>query len=189
MEIAFLESRRNLAALGIGGAAAFSLLWTAAALLDGAWVFGEMTLSELGDPSRPADVVFNMSCVLAGVILGVFAYGMQRLQTGRWLSASMALLMLGSVFLIGVGLFPIHVDLLHTFFALAFFATMAAAILASAPGDWARGGRGRAMAAASTAMVLVPMLLLVLTSLPLAEAWAVILIMAWAVMRSVDLLV
>jgi len=189
MEIEHLNTRRNVAALGIAGAASFSLLWSGAALLDGAWVFGEMTLSELGDPSRPADLVFNMGCVLAGVLLGLFAYGMHRLQAGRWLRASSTLLMLASVFLIGVGLFPIHVELLHNFFAVAFFATVLAAISASAAGDWGRGGRGRVMAAASAVMALLPLLLLAFASLPLAEAWAAILAMAWAVMRSVDLLV
>ena len=188
MDIRLLEEPRNVALIGILGAIGFSVLWIATVLIDGSWVFGEMTLSELGDPSRPADMLFNISCILSGLVLAVFAFAMRSMQKVKLVRASMGLAGAASVFLIGVGLFPIHIDFWHGLFSWAFFLTMMTAIILSVPGDWSRGGRARGIAGVSGFMVLVAVLLLALTPLALAEAIAVIFIMVWVLMRSFDLI-
>ncbi len=174
--------------LGMIGALGFSLLWAVAVFIDGSWIFGEMTLSELGDPSRPADAIFNVGCMLAGIVLVVFALAMRSLQQNGILRMTFGLVALSSLFLIGVGLFPIHVEFWHNLFAWAYFLTVMGAVILSVPGDWIRGGRARAMAAASLMMVLISVALLAFTALALAEAIAAIFIMAWVVMRSLDLI-
>ena len=187
MDLSPYATPRNIAALGILGALGFALLWAAAVAVDGSWVFGEMTLSELGDPERPADAIFNAACILAGAVLAIYSYGMRGQLEGRWLQGSMSLAMLAAIFLIGVGLFPIHVEFWHTFFSWAFFLTMMGAIIVSIPGDWERAGRARNIAVTSLMLILIATSLLGFTALALAEAVAVIFIMAWVVIRSLDL--
>ncbi len=182
-----LREPQNIALLGIIGALGFSLLWAVAVFVDGSWVFGEMTLSVLGDPSRPADAIFNLGCILAGIVLVVFAMAMRPLQKNRILRLTFGLVALASFFLIGVGLFPIHIEFWHNLFAWAYFLTMMGAVVISIPGDWYLGGRGRAMALFTLLMVLISVALLAFTALALAEAVAAIFIMTWALMRSLDL--
>jgi len=174
--------------LGFIGAFGFLVLWLVAVFVDGSWVFGQMTLSELGDPSSPADAIFNIGCILAGIVLVLFTLAMRPLQENRILRLTFGVATLASFFLIGVGLFPIHVDLWHNLFAWAFFLTMITAVIISIPGDWQRGGRARMMAAASLFMAFVSVALLGFVALALAEAIVVIFIMIWVLLRILDLI-
>ncbi|MDI3541170.1 MAG: hypothetical protein PWQ62_84 [Candidatus Methanomethylophilaceae archaeon] len=182
------EHPNVVAAIGIIGVCFFFIMWIAAVLIDGAWVFGEMTLSELGDPSRPADAIFNAACIITGILMALFAYGMRAQEELPLLRWSMFLMMIAGIFLIGIGVFPIHIDVWHTFFSWAFFLTMLTAILISVPPNWHRGRRGKAMSIVSIAIVATAVILLTLTPIGLAEAMSVIFIMIWALMHGVDML-
>ena len=117
----FLTPRLGALA-GLIGSIEFTVFWVLAATADGGWQLGRMTLSELGDRTPGGALLFNSGTVIAGVLAFLFAIGLYRtLSTTPLGRMGSGLLAIASVLLIGVGLFPIHTGLPHTFFSYAFF--------------------------------------------------------------------
>ncbi len=108
---------------GIAGALTFSILWVAAIIVDGNWLFGLETLSELGG-DRPGRWFFNGGVVVMGALALPFGAALyHKLCVCSLGKISSLMFMLAAVFLIGVGLFPIDTGAPHTFFSWAFFST------------------------------------------------------------------
>ncbi|MCG7844717.1 MAG: DUF998 domain-containing protein [Methanomassiliicoccales archaeon] len=109
---------------GIVGAVAFSVLWAAAILADGHWLFGTETLSELGG-FRPGRCFFNTGVMVMGIMvipLGAALYS--ELGHGMMGRISTAMFSISGVLLVGIGLFPINTGAPHTFFSWAFFSVV-----------------------------------------------------------------
>lgn len=181
--------RRNTAFLGIFAAALFAIMWVAAIVADGNWVLGVETLSDLGHPLRAGHPLFNAAVLIAGVLLCIFGLGMLTAHWDNVLSrASMATVTVSSLFLVGVGVFPIHVSPQHTIATYAFFGLMILGLVLWIAYDLQAEGRQRLFGAATAAILAVSLAFLALTPLPLAEAVAVSAIMLWAVLLSGRLL-
>jgi len=175
--------------LGIAGALLFSAMWVMAIYADGNWVLGAETLSDLGHPSRAGHPMFNAAAVIAGVLLTFFALGMYQLHQSFPLGrTAMLVAMVASLFLIGVGVFPIHVTPYHTIVSYAFFGLMILALALWAAHDYVRGGQARYYAVFTVVLVTISLVLLSLVEIGLAEAVAVIFIMLWAVVQGLRML-
>lgn len=113
---------------GIVGAVAFSLLWAAAILADGHWLFGIETLSELGGP-RPGRLFFNSGVMVMGILSIPFGFAIYDQLLKSYLGRPSSLLfIMSAIFLIGVGVFPIDTGDPHKFFSWAFFSTVIIAL-------------------------------------------------------------
>jgi hypothetical membrane protein len=109
---------------GIAGAVTFSLLWAAAIIADGHWLFGIETLSELGG-HRPGRYYFNIGVMVMGILSIPFGMALhQQLTQKRLGRISTMIFIVAAVLLIGVGVFPIDTGAPHTFFSWGFFITI-----------------------------------------------------------------
>lgn len=163
--------------LGLIGALLFSIMWMVAVVTDGNWVFGEETLSELGG-DRPGAIFFNTGVIAEGLMALIFAYSLLQRGNSKLWKAGTGLFILASLFLIGIGVFPINTGDPHTFFSYAFFGTVLLALsLIALP-----VGRllGRSASILTIALIGVSLALLVMTSIPLTEAVAVICLLIWS---------
>lgn len=176
--------RRTTAYVGILGAVLFTIMWLAAIYADGNWVLGAETLSDLGHPSRAGHPLFNAAAVIAGVLLGIFSLGMFYVhQNFLYARTSMAIAMAACISLVGVGVFPIHVDVYHTVVSFVFFGLMVIALSVWTIHDWTRGDDARPYAYFTAALLVISVLFMAFTEIGMAEAVAVILIMIWAVVQ------
>ncbi len=181
--------RRNTAYLGIAGAVLFSIMWMMSIYADGAWVLGAETLSDLGHPSRAGHPMFNAAASIAGVLLTFFALGMyQNHQSYLFGRMAMIVALIASLFLIGVGVFPIHVTPYHTIVSYAFFGLMIVALSLWTYHDYLRGGLAQYFAAFTAVLLAISLTFLALTEIGMAEAVAVVCIMIWAVVQGVRML-
>ncbi len=86
-------------------------------------------MSELGDRSRSGALLFNIGAFATGVLALFFSVGLYRiLAPGLMGRTGAAMLGLASLFLIGVGSFPIDTGTPHTMASYLFFATAALAL-------------------------------------------------------------
>lgn len=93
-------SPRAGAVAGIIGSIAFASLWMAAAYLDGNWVLGKMTLSELGGSGRPG-ALHGSGGLLTAVMLLVSLTGVATLEVPAAEALAVGCLLLWTV-LIGI---------------------------------------------------------------------------------------
>ncbi|MDD3398599.1 MAG: DUF998 domain-containing protein [Candidatus Methanomethylophilaceae archaeon] len=181
--------RRNTAYLGMAGAILFSIMWLMAIYADGSWVLGAETLSDLGHPSRDGHPMFNAAAVIAGVLLSFFALGMyQNHQSYLFGRVAMLVALVASLFLIGVGIFPIHVTPYHTIVSYAFFGLMIVALSLWTVHDYLRGGQAQYFAGFTAVLLAISLAFLALTEIGMAEAVAVVCIMIWAVVQGIRML-
>ncbi len=128
MNTKFLSPRLGATA-GLIGSITFTTLWAMAAVTDDNWQLGRMTLSELGGRSSPGALLFNSGAVFTGLLSLVFAIGLYRVLStsllGRVGSTTLAI---ASIFLVGVGLFPIDTGEPHTVLSYGFFIVAAVSL-------------------------------------------------------------
>lgn len=180
---------RYCALIGFIGAVVFSLMWTSAVVVDGNWVLGEETLSELGG-DRPGSIYFNSGVIVTGVMGLIFAIGLYALMDGRLLGQIGAVVaMVGAIALIGVGVFPITTGDYHTFFSYAFFGIMLVSLLLLAYPIWKERRLGPLAGLLTVGALVVSLGFLFTTSIPLTEAVAVICLLMWMVAISVLILI
>lgn len=178
---------------GIAGAVAFSLLWAAAIIADGHWLFGTETLSELGG-LRPGRCFFNTGVIIMGIMTIPFGLAVYQHLTRNVLGRISALIfILAAVFLIGVGVFPINTGAAHTFFSWSFFITIITAITLIVHPYRCDMKLCRLGFAASVGVVLIgyitlPLVGLGIIELGLSEALVVMGLNVWVVITSVILL-
>lgn len=175
---------------GLAGAIIFSILWTAAVQQDGDWAFGENTLSELADTARPGRDLFNAGVIMAALLWIPFALAIMRcLPRGPFAKAGSVLFLTSAFALLAIGIFPIDTGAPHTVASWTFFvvAMVSLLLMAKPIGDSEVFGR-----IGMLPTVIAPVLsltLLMLTSVPLAEAVAVICLMVWAAIISILIVV
>ncbi len=173
---------------GLAGALLFSTMWIAAVLADGHWVLGEETLSELGG-DRPGRLFFNAGVILEGVLGLLFAIGLWRaLPRTLVASSGFIVLLLAGISLVGVGVFPITTGAYHTVASYAFFGLSLVAILLLLVPIWKSETFGPIPGAVTGAAVVISLLFLSFTSVPLAEAVAVICLLIWSLILAIKML-
>ncbi len=188
MNTKFLSPRLG-AMCGIIGSIAFAALWTGAVYLDGNWVLGEMTLSELGDRSRPGSPLFNGGAIFAGIMSLVFSVGLYRVLSASVLGRlGTAILGLASIFLIGVGVFPIDTGMPHTIVSVAFFTLGAIALALLVVPAWKSHVLHRGGGLVTLVLLLISLIGLATLALPAAEALSVGCLLLWTVLISIRML-
>lgn len=148
--------------------------------MDGSWIFGEETLSELGG-DRPGALIFNVGVIIEGFLAMVFSCSLLEYMKGSLLGRIGAgLLLIASIFLIGVGVFPITTGDPHTFFSYAFFLTALIALIVLVLPVARRVPMGGGLSILTAGLVLVSIGFLVTSSIPMTEAVAVICLLIWS---------
>ena len=174
---------------GLVGMILFAIFWTAAIIVDGHWVFGVNTLSDLG-ADRPGRLWFNSGVIIAGAMLLVYSFGLHRVLVKAQLSSGGCLLLfLSSIALIGIGVFPETSGEIHLYLSWAFFImAMIGLIVLIGPmlRSAAFGRIARAMTVIAPAGSIATLLLVM--SVPFAEAISVILLMIWGAVTSISAL-
>ena len=168
----------------------FAIFWSVAVAVDGHWVFGVNTLSDLG-ADRPGRLWFNSGVIIAGLMLAVYSFGLHHVLVKGQLSSGGCLLMfLSSMALIGIGIFPETSGVIHLYLSWAFFLMAMVGLLVLARPVFRSAAFGR-IARAMT--VITPLgsiaILLLVMSVPFAEAIAVILLMIWGGVTAISILV
>lgn len=166
----------------------FSTMWAAAVVVNGHWVLGEDTLSELGG-NVPSRWIFNTAVIVAGLMGVDFSVGlMMRLAPSKTGRAGGALLAIASAGLITVGLFPIDTGGSHSLATIFFFgfAGLAAFVLLYPVYRWV-GAKGMPFIVLVAAIAL-SFASVVLTPLPFAEAFAVASLMAMILSMSLQMI-
>lgn len=166
----------------------FSFMWAAAVVVNGHWVLGEHTLSELGG-DVPSRWIFNIAVIVGGLMGIDFSIGLiMRLAPSKTGRAGGALLAVSSIGLITVGLFPIDTGESHTLATAFFFgfAALAAFVLLYPVYIWV-GAKGAPFIVLAAAIAL-SIASVVLTPLPFAEAVAVASLMAVVLTMSLQMI-
>jgi hypothetical membrane protein len=187
-------SQRKERLMAIGGVVGvalpvfFGIMWAAAVVVNGHWVLGEHTLSELGG-NVSSRWIFNTAVIVGGLMGVDFSVGlMMRLAPSKTGRAGGALLAIASIGLITVGLFPIDTGESHTLATAFFFgfAALAAFVLSYPVYGWV-GARGAPFIVLVVAIAL-SFASLALTPLPFAEAVAVASLMAMIFTMSLQMI-
>ncbi len=182
------ELIRDCAMLGLLGALVFACLWTTAVAFDGNWILGEDTLSELGG-DRGGRFFFNTGVLTMGIAGLAFSIGLCMVLGSPLRGAGAIILFVGAMALIGVGAFPINTGEPHTFFSYLFFGLMLFSMAMLAFPVWKNPQIG-ALGGAITVMSLgISLAFLFVSSVPLAEAVAVICLLIWTIIVSSLILV
>lgn len=174
----------------MAGAAVFAVLWVSAVSLDGSWTFGEDTLSELGRMGGGGRDLFNSGVIVSALIWIPFALALYR-SLGISISTrfACALFLLAALALLCIGLFPIDSGTPHTIASWTFFIVAMCSLLVMSRSVRDSEVYGRVGFALTLIAPLLSLGLLALTSVPLAEAVAVVGLMVWAsIMSSLMLL-
>jgi hypothetical membrane protein len=148
----------------------FGAMWFAAVVVNGHWVLGEHTLSELGG-QVPSRVIFNTAAIISGLLGIDFCIGLMAhfAPSGSGIAGS-ALLATASFGLIMVGIFPIDTGESHTLATAFFFGFAALAVLTLAyPVHRWVGTKGAPFIVLIAALVL-SIISIALTPIPFAEA-------------------
>jgi len=182
------KSNRLTAYLGLLIAVEFSILWTAAVIVNGDWQLGRDTLSELGG-NVPSRWVFNIAVLIAGFAGIRFSFGLAKLLSGQRLGRTGSYVFaVASLGLISVGVFPIDTGTPHTVASIFFFTVAAiAAIILLYPLS-KQFGVGSAPFITTAAVVVVSFLALATTPVPFAEAVTVAGLLVWVAVLSLQIL-
>ncbi len=122
---------------GFAAVAVWAVLYLVAALSTPGYTITGSRLSDLGNPSEPADWAFNSACILAGVFFLPFAWGLGA-GMRKWMRLIGSLMLsLAALFLILLGSFPEKSPYnLHFIFSAFFFVLFMMAISHYAVGMW-----------------------------------------------------
>ena len=174
---------------GLAGMIVFAVFWSAAIAVDGHWVFGVNTLSDLG-ADRPGRLWFNSGVIIAGIMLTVYSFGLHHVLIKGQLSSGGCLLMfLSSLALIGIGIFPETSGEIHLYLSWAFFSMAMIGLLVLVLPAFNSAVFGRVARAMTVITPLGSIVILVLImSIPFAEAISVILLMIWGAVTSISAL-
>ncbi|OGS55677.1 MAG: hypothetical protein A3K60_01210 [Euryarchaeota archaeon RBG_19FT_COMBO_56_21] len=182
------RSRRLGAVSGLAAGVCFIVLYAVAMSLDSEYVFGKNYLSDLG--VREGAWAFNSGLIIAGVLFLAFDILSIRMIIGKRLldRAAVAMLVIGTAFLILVGIFTEDAGDLHGFVSYGFFLSMLAALGLTTECMYRSRSLGRLGYAVTLVVFLLGISLLPMGGDPLSETIAVLGILSWGLIISVALL-
>ncbi|MBO4552254.1 MAG: DUF998 domain-containing protein [Candidatus Methanomethylophilaceae archaeon] len=170
---------------GILCVVSFITLWVLAAVVDGHWVLGENTLSDLGVcGSNAAQLCFNGGCAIAGLLAVIFAMGLIE-RKGAWRICGIMMALAG-VMLIGVGIVNLSYGEAHVIDATAHGALAAISMAISVYADWKDGHKR--MVAYTCILIIACAIVTFTQKFEVFEPFGVCVVMAWALGQSIKLL-
>jgi len=180
-----LKGRPSIGIFGLAGVTFFAVCWIIAAVGDPGWAFGENMISDLGASGLDTEGIFNIGCIIGGMLVLVSGIGMTTIKKEKIYFASGIITALTGVFLTMIGLFPEDVGDAHVIFAFLVFASLLAGMIVTAVGDLIYGkkiyfGIGIVL------IVLVPFIAFT-QSLAFLEAAVAILGLIWLSVHSIKL--
>ncbi len=116
--------------VALAGSIAYFSLWIASAIVDGNWVYGEKSLSDLGiSENAIAAVLFNLACIFSGAMGMVHGHGWFYNCTGKCKIGGIFLALSG-LFLALIGIFTLNAGFIHNLisFIMGVFACLAIAV-------------------------------------------------------------
>jgi hypothetical membrane protein len=157
----------------------FGSMWIVAIMVNGNWILGEDTLSELGGQVS-SRWIFNSAAIASGVMGAIFSTALYLRFRSEFLGrAGGAMMALASIFLTLVGVFPIDTGTPHSIASVAFFGLAAlSAIMIEFPLRNAVG-TGGIPSVVTIWILVVSFSALFLTPLPFAEAVATSGLLIW----------
>ncbi|MBQ7701195.1 MAG: DUF998 domain-containing protein [Candidatus Methanomethylophilaceae archaeon] len=180
-----MELTRVSPIAGILCVISFMALWIAAVVIDGNWVLGENTLSDLGVCGNDAaELCFNGGCAIAGLLAVIFALGLIE-KKGVWRVCG-ACMAIAGVMLIGVGIVSLHYNNAHFIDASTHGVFAAITMLLSLAGDWKEGNKK--MVAITSVLVIACVIVTLTQKFEVYEPYAVVTVMVWALAQSIKLL-
>ncbi len=180
--------RRLGAVSGLAAIACFLLLYAVAMSLDLEYEFGKNYLSDLG--VRAGAWAFNSGLIVAGILFLVFDLLAVRAVLGTRLldKAAVAVLIVGAVFLMMVGIFTEDAGDLHTVVSYGFFLSMLVALALVAECLYRSRYLGRMGFVVTLVIFVLGLSLLPMGGDPLSETIAVLGILGWGLVISVAML-
>lgn len=171
----------------MAAALAFIILYLAAMSMDPEYVFFENYLSDLG--VREGAWAFNSGVIIAGLLFLAmdFLAVAPTMGKSRAATASVALLAIAALFLVGVGVFTEDAGDIHGIVSYGFFLTMLAALGVLSYALHKGDPLGRRAFVATLAAFLFGLALLPFGGTPAVETLAVLAIIAWGLFISVEL--
>lgn len=162
----------------------FIVMWTASAITDGTWTFGNNTLSELGISNNPVSaVLFNTGCILTGLVVAIS--GVIRYKCGERKIIS-ALFTLDGTLLLLIGVFTLDVLPVHMTVAISF--CVVSLLLATHTAGALFLKRRHWLAVPLAVGVIFDLVCLIALSFPLAEALVIISSFIWFELLGIDIL-
>lgn len=160
------------------GIVVFAICWISAVLIDGTWVFGVNTMSELGISDTFAKYLFLIGCVAAGLCM--ISYGAQMaLKTDVMLSrVFFHIFQIAGFSLAGVGIFTMDTSL-HGFFTILFFTLICIIMIFHA--IYTVLQKNYPLSLISIGIIVSGAVLIVLTPIAFIEPIFVILFMIWVI--------
>ncbi len=178
-----------LAWSGIAAAAVFIISLMAAVSLDGGWVLGENTLSDLGASATDARLAFNYGCcVLTAVLLAVFGFSSAAYAANRSTAVGGIVMIIAAALLVMVGLIAKDSGdgTAHNLVSYTFFLTAFIAVCLYASGFWLNGRKLFAGLVLAALIALVGVYLG--HGLAMLEVWGVFAALACVVMAAADMM-
>ena len=173
---------------GLIGALFFSVMWMVAIFVDGNWILGKETLSELGG-NRPGALFFNSGVITEGFLCLFYGLGLlHAIRKGILQRAGIAILLIASFALIMVGVFPITTGFAHGIASYSFFGMSLLAILILVYPLWKEDRFGPNVGIVTLGSAIVSLAFLFATTVPLAEVVAVICLLIWSSLISILML-
>jgi Predicted membrane protein len=134
-----LKGRPSIGIFGLAGVVFFAVCWIIAAAGDPGWVLGENMISDLGASGLDTEVVFNIGCIMGGMLVMVSGIGMTTIKNEKIYFATGIITALAGAFLTMIGLFPEDVGDAHVIFAVLVFAALLVGMIVTIVGDMVYG--------------------------------------------------
>ncbi|MCQ2085276.1 MAG: DUF998 domain-containing protein [archaeon] len=166
----------------------FFTIWIVSAAIDGHWVFGWNALSDLGvGKDSMARIFFNYGCVITAFCGGIFGMGLIKYERGC-LYLSGIMVVIGIVFLMGVGAIPESYGAPHGACASTFGGFACIGMVLSTIGDFRAGRRNYSLIAVILLLISLGLQLSMLAfglEFGYAEAICIINILIWVLSQSI----
>lgn len=166
------------------GIVVFAICWIAAVLIDGTWVFGVNTMSELGISDSSAKYLFLIGCVEAGICLIIYGAMMVRKTKSLLPRVVYYIFQVAGFSLAGVGVFTMD-NSMHGFFTILFFTLTGISVIIYA--IYAISQKDHLLSLISTGIVVTSVILIVFTPIAFVEPIFVILFMIWVLILDTSL--
>ena len=181
------KTHRLIGVSGVLAVIVFFTTWFMAAAEDPSWIFGENMLSTLGvSVSGDAAIIFNVGCIVSGLLIMVSGMGVAILTKKEYSAAGVAIAF-GGLFLTLVGLFPEDLETMHNIVAGSLFLLLIVGVILMTIGDWKED---RAFFGGLAILFLTTILGAILTQpIEMVETIAAILLLIWFGLNAVKITV
>lgn len=158
------------------GIIVFAICWISAVLIDGTWVFGVHTMSELGISDSFAKYLFLIGCVEAGICMIIYGAMIVRETKLSIPRAIYYIFIVAGFSLAGVGIFTMDYSM-HGVFTIAFFSLVSIILIVYAV--YTTLQKNYILSLISTGIIITATILIIFTPIAFVEPVFVILFLIW----------